>query len=173
MFTPVNPNEDCAICLDSKSNPRILYCGHIFCANCIAPCQLGRNPQCPTCRRKIVITRPWNAIDPLVITIDSSSDEENVCPSSLPVEPRSLPVEQSTRNQMIVGHTSNTPRTLRNIESHRGRGINIRYLCRWSDDTTSEEPRSVCVQYPSVWNEYFHRIRAANQRNYEMRRRNQ
>ncbi|KAH8268257.1 hypothetical protein KR026_002830 [Drosophila bipectinata] len=42
----------CIFCLDEQRNPRIISCGHSFCAECFERyMQIGRDTRCPLCRR--------------------------------------------------------------------------------------------------------------------------
>ena len=59
----------CGICLDVQVHPRVLACGHSFCARCISTA-LGYNNRCPSCKN-VVVSDPQrvlaleNAIDSL------------------------------------------------------------------------------------------------------------
>ena len=46
LFKIVEDNEECPVCFDVLSNPRITPCAHAFCLECITNVIL-RNPECP------------------------------------------------------------------------------------------------------------------------------
>lgn len=69
---PIDPEDDCIVCLSKKKTPVILRCGHVFCRKCIERNyknqrrqfleEYGTNllaPTCPTCRREIHRFRNW------------------------------------------------------------------------------------------------------------------
>jgi hypothetical protein len=50
----------CGICLDAQVHPRVLRCGHSFCARCIATA-LGYQNHCPSCKA-VVTTEPQRVV---------------------------------------------------------------------------------------------------------------
>ncbi|XP_037940125.1 E3 ubiquitin-protein ligase RNF170-like [Teleopsis dalmanni] len=50
-------DERCVFCLDKKSHPKFIRCGHAFCRKCIIKYirhanQHGYRKRCPICRRR-------------------------------------------------------------------------------------------------------------------------
>ena len=50
---------ECAICLDSYNDPKLLQCFHVFCKKCLEPMvlqdQRGLSLRCPTCRQSTLL----------------------------------------------------------------------------------------------------------------------
>jgi len=46
-------SEECAICLESITDPVITSCAHVFCSACIMDVINGHAPTCPMCRGPI------------------------------------------------------------------------------------------------------------------------
>ncbi len=51
---PIDPNLICAICADPFVKPKLLWCGHVFCAECITEWRTKCHyKDCPKCRKKV------------------------------------------------------------------------------------------------------------------------
>ncbi|KAK7449093.1 SNF2 family domain-containing protein [Colletotrichum acutatum] len=48
----IETQEDCAVCLDTLSNPVITHCKHVFCRGCISKV-IQTQGKCPMCRNKL------------------------------------------------------------------------------------------------------------------------
>ena len=50
---------ECAICLDSYTDPKLLHCFHVYCKKCLEPMviqdQRGLSLRCPTCRQSTLL----------------------------------------------------------------------------------------------------------------------
>lgn len=86
--------------------------------------------------------------EPEVIQIDSSQSE--------------------AEEEMIAEKLTPDSRKIVYIESDLGnfRGRNAKYLVKYQDDSTGIATASECKKYPEVWQAWYKRTRAANQREY-------
>lgn len=50
-------SEDCVICMETMTNPKVLPCGHKFCEECISDSFQKCQPKCPSCGRLFGVMR--------------------------------------------------------------------------------------------------------------------
>lgn len=58
MVNDVVEELQCGICLEEYATPRLLQCGHSFCADCLKSIQCGLHIKCPTCRQVTKLQQP-------------------------------------------------------------------------------------------------------------------
>jgi hypothetical protein len=65
MVNDVMEELQCGICLDEYNIPRLLHCGHSFCADCLKSIQYGLHIKCPTCRQVTKLQHPPLQLSPV------------------------------------------------------------------------------------------------------------
>ncbi|KAK0561553.1 hypothetical protein OC861_005763 [Tilletia horrida] len=71
----IDGNEECPICIDVLTEPRITYCGHVFCLECIRQTILA-NPSCPMDRRPLPINTRLIA-PPVARVVEDEMDQND------------------------------------------------------------------------------------------------
>ncbi|KAK0567677.1 hypothetical protein OC844_000129 [Tilletia horrida] len=80
----IEGNEECPICIDVLTDPRITYCGHVFCFECIRT-SIMANPACPMDRRELPIdTQLIKPPEQKRITEEADGDVDNDSTPSTP-----------------------------------------------------------------------------------------
>ncbi|KAL9937684.1 hypothetical protein V8E36_003229 [Tilletia maclaganii] len=73
LVASLESNEECPICIDVLTDPRITYCGHVFCFECIRQCIMS-NAKCPLDRRDLPLNT--KLIEPPPEKSHSAEDDE-------------------------------------------------------------------------------------------------
>ncbi|KAE8229389.1 hypothetical protein CF326_g5641 [Tilletia indica] len=95
----IEGNEECPICIDVLTDPRITYCGHVFCFDCIRNSIIS-NPACPMDRRELPIDTPLikPPLERRAIEDHDDGDDDDVSPST----PGANPVQSAKIEQLVM-----------------------------------------------------------------------
>ncbi|CAD6890416.1 unnamed protein product [Tilletia caries] len=91
----IEGNEECPICIDVLTDPRITYCGHVFCYDCIRNSILS-NPACPMDRRELPIDTQLikPPVQQRITESNDDGDDDDISPAVAADPVQSAKIEQ-------------------------------------------------------------------------------
>lgn len=135
------PFDQCAICLETITEPILPECGHFFCRDCFFKIKETKE-QCPLCRRSL------------------DKYERHAAFGAIPDQ-----IDQPQSTQEADGYYD-----IIDIVGQRGRGKTIRYLVLWDTGETTWEPIDHLQKSQRVLKAYQRRNRAFNTRKWRAKK---